>query len=601
MSRVPISSSPKHSSDVPRRSRSTKSDGHISNSLGSSRDGSKGRSSGSPTPTPSIHPNQLEDKEELRLRELEEARARAAQMEKTMRWWSDCTANWREKWGKVRAERNKAREEVRQLRIKLEAIAKESTALKREKQEVTGENERLRKALEREQDRNALQIQSPMSEGNPDYLPEKDTSSPPGLTTSPRQASGNSQDIDFIKSVLQKGQMNNHLESDSGPTQNAQEYHPTEKEQSPKHHSHRGTPIGSPTHKPSIGSSTENSDVTTNGKQVENSSQTTQSDSSSLTKSSSRKAKELPSPSDEIVSQRMLMLELRMEEASKTIQVERDEKDTLSMHMDRLQKELSTLRNDHEELRDAKQKVVKELNLMRSEHQRELVQVTSDLDEELNSRSHMDIRISDMRKELERLQAENALEWGKRERLETEKLSLERDSKKLKAEIADLKEHLAKKNKQVAADLQMNVRALEVELQGKNKELSELRHSQGKLKKLMQEKSAELEHTLRRAEQHEAEVKKLRGRVDELKRELAKAEDEVDQQSNMVRKLQRNLDENQQSSENLSVQVEHLQARLRNMPSTSSSLAKKRAASFSFSSGNLSLQDGQEITSDIDI
>ncbi len=60
-----------------------------------------------------------------------------------------------------------------------------------------------------------------------------------------------------------------------------------------------------------------------------------------------------------------------------------------------------------------------------------------------------------------------------------------------------------------------------------SQELGELRHSQGKLKKLMQEKSAELEHTLRRAEQHEAEVKKLRGRVDELKRELAKAEDEV--------------------------------------------------------------------------
>ena len=43
-----------------------------------------------------------EAREEMRTRELEEARARAAQMEKTMRWWSDCTANWREKWGKVR-------------------------------------------------------------------------------------------------------------------------------------------------------------------------------------------------------------------------------------------------------------------------------------------------------------------------------------------------------------------------------------------------------------------------------------------------------------------------------------------------------------------
>lgn len=40
-------------------------------------------------------------RESMRQRELDEARARATQMEKTMRWWSDCTANWREKWSKV--------------------------------------------------------------------------------------------------------------------------------------------------------------------------------------------------------------------------------------------------------------------------------------------------------------------------------------------------------------------------------------------------------------------------------------------------------------------------------------------------------------------
>lgn len=41
-------------------------------------------------------------------------------------------------------------------------------------------------------------------------------------------------------------------------------------------------------------------------------------------------------------------------------------------------------------------------------------------------------------RQLERLQAENAAEWGKRERLETEKLALERDNKKLRAEVRDL-------------------------------------------------------------------------------------------------------------------------------------------------------------------
>ncbi|KAJ7426431.1 hypothetical protein WISP_16353 [Willisornis vidua] len=87
----------------------------------------------SPGPPPTLLEGDWEGREELRLRELEEARARAAQMEKTMRWWSDCTANWREKWSKVRAERNRAREEVRQLRHRLEALTKELASLRRDR------------------------------------------------------------------------------------------------------------------------------------------------------------------------------------------------------------------------------------------------------------------------------------------------------------------------------------------------------------------------------------------------------------------------------------------------------------------------------------
>ncbi|XP_044282211.1 coiled-coil domain-containing protein 102B [Varanus komodoensis] len=81
--------------------------------------------------------------EELRLRELEEAKARAAQMEKTMRWWSDCTANWREKWSKVRAERNKAFEEGRQLKLKLEGLMKDLNVLKKINQGLVSRNEEM--------------------------------------------------------------------------------------------------------------------------------------------------------------------------------------------------------------------------------------------------------------------------------------------------------------------------------------------------------------------------------------------------------------------------------------------------------------------------
>lgn len=91
----------------------------------------------------------LETLQALRQRELEEARGRAAQMEKTMRWWSDCTANWREKWSKVRNERNKAREECKQLRTKLDVASKDTATYKREKEELEIQNDQLKKEMEK--------------------------------------------------------------------------------------------------------------------------------------------------------------------------------------------------------------------------------------------------------------------------------------------------------------------------------------------------------------------------------------------------------------------------------------------------------------------
>lgn len=70
-------------------------------------------------------------------------------MEKTMRWWSDCTANWREKWSKVRNERNKVREEAKQLRTKLDTALKDANAYKTEKQELELQNDQLKREIEK--------------------------------------------------------------------------------------------------------------------------------------------------------------------------------------------------------------------------------------------------------------------------------------------------------------------------------------------------------------------------------------------------------------------------------------------------------------------
>lgn len=66
-----------------------------------------------------------------------------------MRWWSDCTANWREKWSKVRNERNAARDEAKALRAKLEIAVKDANTFKHESQDLELQNEQLKKEMEK--------------------------------------------------------------------------------------------------------------------------------------------------------------------------------------------------------------------------------------------------------------------------------------------------------------------------------------------------------------------------------------------------------------------------------------------------------------------
>ncbi|KAJ8247348.1 hypothetical protein GJAV_G00245260 [Gymnothorax javanicus] len=460
-----------------------------------------------------------ESREELRLRELEEARARAAQMEKTMRWWSDCTANWREKWSKVRAERNKARDEVRQLRQRLDALTKELTVVRRERQELSAENEQLRQeSLRLRSDRTApASPSSAPSSSAPEPLESKLTSE------QERQADGpGSPEPEPVRDVgTEKPDRNKELElldsllrskTDSAEAWDARS---ASSLRSALSRSDRGRLLWD--------------DIT-------------------ILEEDTSKAN---------------ALQLRLDESQKVLLKEREDKHALSKSIEKLEVELSQWKLKYEELNKSKQEALKQLNLLKEVHQDELGRMSEDLEDELGARTSMDKKLAELRGEMERLQAENAAEWGRRERLETEKLALERDNKKLRAQIEDLEEQLARKRRQAASALDTDLKSIQSELFERNKELADLRHVHTKVKKQYQEKMAELAHANRRVEQHESEVKKLRLRVEELKKELGQAEDELDEAHNQTRKLQRSLDEQVEQSENLQVQLEHLQSRLR--------------------------------------
>ncbi|XP_077084546.1 coiled-coil domain-containing protein 102A isoform X1 [Siphateles boraxobius] len=470
-----------------------------------------------------------ESREELRLRELEEARARAAQMEKTMRWWSDCTANWREKWSKVRAERNRARDEVRQLRQRLDALTKELTGARRERQELAAENEQLR-----------LEAQRVRAEQN----------SPENASTAPASSSS------------------------TASTHSNQPREPDIKHDNQDEESVRDGP-GSPEQEPVRDVGTDKLD---RQKEVELLEALLRVKSEGLDSWDVRSASSLRSvlsrqdrsrllwedlASLEEDSSKLNVLQLRLDESQKVLMKEREDKHTLIKNIEKLETELSQWKLKYEELNKSKQEAVKQLNFLKEVHQDELGRMSEDLEDELGARTSMDKKLAELRAEMERLQVENAAEWGRRERLETEKLALERENKKLRTQMEDLEEQLARKRRQAASALDTDLKTIQCELFERNKELADLRHVHSKVKKQYQEKMAELAHANRRVEQHETEVKKLRLRVEELKKELGQAEDELDEAHNQTRKLQRSLDEQVEQSENLQVQLEHLQSRLR--------------------------------------
>uniref|UniRef100_A0A1A7Y6A4 Coiled-coil domain-containing protein 102A n=1 Tax=Iconisemion striatum TaxID=60296 RepID=A0A1A7Y6A4_9TELE len=505
-----------------------------------------------------------ESREELRLRELEEARARAAQMEKTMRWWSDCTANWREKWSKVRAERNRARDEIRQLRLRLDTLTKELTSVRRERQELTAENETLR--LRGDIPPHPATCTSP--------------SSSPIHTHTTSSSFSSSVPPSSPASSLSSSKANAYLKSDGavdGPPASP-EPEPVRDVDLNRHK------LGQQKDKDLLESVLRSGAVGLDTEETWDIHGVNPTGAHSLASPSrqerSRQLWEDVSVVEEDCT-KLNALQLRLDESQKVLLKEREDKLALSKSIERLETELSQLKLKYEELSQSKQEVLKQLNLLKEMHQDELGRISEDLEDELGARTSMDKKLAELRAEMERLQVENAAEWGRRERLETEKLALERDNKKLRGQAEDLEEQLAKKRRQAASALDIDLRAIQSELFEKNKELADLRHVHLKLKKQFQEKTSELVHANRRVESHDAEVKKLRLRVEELKKELGQAEDELDESHNQTRKLQRSLDEHVEQSENLQVQLEHLQSRLRHQQQSPGLFGKMRSARFS--------------------
>ncbi|XP_057360239.1 coiled-coil domain-containing protein 102B isoform X2 [Manis pentadactyla] len=443
--------------------------------------------------------------EELRLRELEEAKARAAQMEKTMRWWSDCTANWREKWSKVRAERNSAREEGRQLRIKLEMTMKELSALKR-KQSLPHRQEALGARV------------------------TQDLKRPSFIEVSYAQRDRfqiGSQVCESVRECLVKGEF--PTKENTNSKGEALIIDPVRLNEEMK------LSLGCPDLFKTSGS-----------------------------ENWVRKAEVRPQavnmPLENQVP-KIPPLQVCLDEFQKILWKEREMSSSLEKEIEQLDSALSVWKWKYEELKESKSETMKECNIFRGQHENEVEEISGDTREESKSQNSKDRAICELRAELERLQAENTSEWDKREILETEKQGLERENRRLKVQVKELEELLEGKNRVSAESQGPDVKALQSELQEKQQELLHLQRAYHKLNRQYQAKTAELAHANNCVDQNEAKVKKLRFHVEELKQGLKQKKDELDDFLSQNRRLQRCLDELKETNGSLETELRHLQNR----------------------------------------
>ncbi|XP_076375296.1 coiled-coil domain-containing protein 102B isoform X2 [Megalopta genalis] len=451
-------------------------------------------------------------------------------MEKTMRWWSDCTANWREKWSKVRNERNVAREEAKMLRAKLEIAVKDANSYKHECQELELQNEQLKKEMEK------IHMILLKHAGQFDQQIFTVLESDPQL----RNTLGIEELLKFYNNVEQSESVNSQkdlltcktsLEESNIclgshnilPDRDIEEY--VLQGAVPKH---------------AVELYKEGS-INSLDKDIAR----LVADSSSLESNVEKHQTSLQN--DEASAQKILMLQYKLDEATKTISTEREEKNSLHRGMEKLKAEIIQLRKQCDDLEESKAKAMRDLLELKDRFHIELGDMQANLIDDSSSRDSMNRRLSELRTELEKLQAENAAEWGKRERLETEKISLERENKQLRNELHDLQERLDSRRSRPVSTSDSDTRQLQQELLVRNTIL----------KKSLEEKTTELSHAMRRSEQYEAEVKRVRARVEELKKELAIAQDEVDAATNNVRKLQRVNEDLLEQLESANVQLEH--------------------------------------------
>ncbi|XP_076011482.1 cingulin-like protein 1 [Genypterus blacodes] len=232
-----------------------------------------------------------------------------------------------------------------------------------------------------------------------------------------------------------------------------------------------------------------------------------------------------------------------------------------------LERTIQDLEAEAETRTHTKDDKVRHIKLM----EERLNQLELDLDEERQGGDQLMDRIDRGREQVEQMRNELLQERSSRQDLECDKMALERQNKDLKSRVTHL-ESSQKSNKEGAvAQLELRLQELEAQLEGEERERSNLqlanRRLERKVKEMMMQGDEE-HHSL------QDQKDQLNLRLKALKRQMDEAEEEIDRLEHGKKKLQRDLDDQQEANDQLQSQVKALRSEMRRKTSSAPLLSR---------------------------
>ncbi|XP_074639301.1 uncharacterized protein LOC141897583 [Acropora palmata] len=192
-----------------------------------------------------------------------------------------------------------------------------------------------------------------------------------------------------------------------------------------------------------------------------------------------------------------------------------------------------------------------------------LAQMEEELEDERTQNELLSEKCRRLNLSTEQMQSELASERLEFQRMESAKLTLEKQNKDLKAKNQELEGQARLKTMKRIEALESKISALQDQLDMSAKDQAVMAKTNRKLERKCKEGMQQVEEERRHADQYKEQMEKVNARVKTLKRSVDEAEEENTRLATAKRRIQRELDDVTEANEELTREVQSLRNRLR--------------------------------------